>query len=1123
MSIDRLLELHSPTEEEVVAEIGPGFYADISTVGGPRKQHITNLITDSVRMKTSEVLKADLIDIGIVSPQHFNWSSTTKAVKSMLGVTTNPIENARKKVIEMGLFPAELSEYDNHDVLEYVINEITRGKEIVFFSDSYVDSTTVESNRKIFSKSEQLLNYLNRIGLHSLDYMEKTGGGHDRLRKGLNLVFGDGMYNVGEARDIMIQRKILPVDFRKYKIPNGAFPSRKKAFDKIVQNDLRSVYFSKDYVKSDTVLHSNKRLFALSPEFRGYLNTQGLLSVMDMHARQDATLYQKADFPRILDVQRGRIDDMKKRLFEWKTFPKHLSDDYYADKLETIIEQSFASENDAVYFMEEYVGKTANVNLRYVAKTDEFKRWLGKQEIHSLDDADNKTAKSKITGILGTPVNRATAFRDKLAELGTFSRWLKKSGEIEKVDISISRKEFICERITYRPNLKSYYFNPEKISTVILRSNQREYLNSNAFASELILEKVFSLDDTLQYSAPDARIYRMVYKAFDGEKRKVTEARKKLIEFGVLPFDMRKLGNVCFNNKNSVLDNIMKNNFSTLYLSKDYAPDEKTLQSNRRIVAQSKQFKTYLSKNAVWTLQDLNKDNPAEFHNNGVITNALGIRRKAANEFRKGLIDLGTFSADLKDSYYDNRTDEIINEAIASFSSGKTQYYFSPKIVESKKILESNRNLFATSDLFKSHLAYKGVHSLDDLSRENLDPGLHNILGFKAGNVNQARKQLANRGTMSKLIEDYSAVAIIGGFGETDMEGNVVNYAEEICEYAFDMVNNRNFKSFYFNPELVSELELKKNRARFMESSVFLDYITAKNIDLTDLSTVRSEHSRLVFRKILGIDVTKSSDNLEGIIKTRSGKDSPRELYSEWKKPDGSSGFAELYLHRIANEAGPDEGEIIGYMTQNKSKIQEDLGRSIYACFRKMQYMGILTEPEKGIGSSKGRKSYRFPKIHLKEEGVQTQFINWSTMLDKGRKPMIIPVYAYESHVKDEDGNSQLLHATVPIKYKGSSLKRYNTFEAEILSTTQQYLSDPGSMQWNADKKHLVGETCGDDVNILARRTQDNEQYTQIFLRRRFSVNPDFIDTQAIMLKNGAEIYFFKHEQANVTFANTRG
>ena len=292
-----------------------------------------------------------------------------------------------------------------------------------------------------------------------------------------------------------------------------------------------------------------------------------------------------------------------------------------------------------------------------------------------------------------------------------------------------------------------------------------------------------------------------------------------------------------------------------------------------------------------------------------------------------------------------------------------------------------------------------------------------------------------------------------------------------------------------------------------LRSQEFQEYLSTHGIQLDDLATIPEAEVAYV-KSMLGKDFVP----LEFRPPKRSRNPTSRKRITEWSESDTG------YILGVADQF-QSEQEIIKHMKKHKDQIQERLGRSLYAAFKKLEYEGRLTETER-TGSRATEVAYPFPPIHELYESdvdISALFANQAMLLGDDLLPEIIPVLAYYDPATYEDGNPQFVHASIPIAYQGTRFHMYSEGEELILGVVQRYLSDPGSFTQVGNK--LVGEPM-ENAHILQIR-DGVRGYTQLLQRTRFTDRLEDVGTASLALPNGSEIYFFMHNKDDVTFAST--
>jgi hypothetical protein len=747
----------------------------------------------------------------------------------------------------------------------------------------------------------------------------------------------------------------------------------------------------------------------------------------------------------------------------------------------------------SVYFSSEFVDdqETLESNRRLFVHSDTFKQYMASLGIKSLDDIQKRHyISSTVSLALGVNQNSPVAFRKKLIELGYFPSDLRSCDNVEQIlqgavdHLSITGRD-------------SVYFDRKYVSSdEVLESNR------TLFAQSAALKRYF---ETLGITTLDKIPVKMMNYRFSNilGLKGIEQFRKFLIKSGTFPIDFRACENL-----EDILSDVVeglsnrRGKEPSVYFSQRYHDDSETLESNRTLFAQSAAFRGYLTSKGIKSLDDINKISKVS----ALAFILGGFKPGNVTECKKAMIKYGALSTDLRT--YDH-AEQTFQYVVANLSNhGKNSAYFSSEFVDDPETLESNRRLFAQSAALKAYFRGKGIVCLDDFFGKRTYSGLINAFGIDRPHVNNLRNKLAQLGAFSTRLTDY------------DNKEEVI--AHTLSRFKDRLSSAGRFRSAYFSSELGLTPEvIEANRRTLLESKKVQDYFTEEGISLDNLSTIRTSRARAIFRELLGIDV-RSPDSQAGLKAILPRHKTPvlpvtRKMVSVWDDKDIG------YLREIASINGNNESTILSYLGENRQEIEEQLGRTIFACEMQMRYRGILPAINFGTGTQDAEFVYPFPKIH-DEDGVEAtasrSFGNYARLLEAGLEPAVTPVLAYESAVTYE-GEPQFIHATVPINFRGADISDYNPFEQKLLRTVASYLQDPESftpVQGETEPRIQGGEAKSPFILAVQK---GNQVYAQVMLRSRFSENPGVVDTNAIKL-NGSEIYFFKHDQSKVTFENTR-
>jgi len=266
-----------------------------------------------------------------------------------------------------------------------------------------------------------------------------------------------------------------------------------------------------------------------------------------------------------------------------------------------------------------------------------------------------------------------------------------------------------------------------------------------------------------------------------------------------------------------------------------------------------------------------------------------------------------------------------------------------------------------------------------------------------------------------------------------------------------------------------------------------------------------------LFTKVLGVDL-ETEEAVSGYFPTPKSPEKPRSsrIKSEW------SSAQETALRERMEDMS--EQEILDYVESHSDVIEEEFGRTAYSCTMQLRSMEILPPIEFSDDVREVTYSYPFPRIHTEEEPlIERMFSNYASSFEAGRQPSIVPVLAYGSRVSADDGISQFIHATTPIPYRGNELEDYSQFEREMLTTLAAYLHSPRGFKIN-------GNTLSSNEREIPKIlcvTKNEGSYAQVLQRTRLGKDSGLVDTAALDV-GSTEVYFIRHSQDEVTFANTR-
>ena len=550
------------------------------------------------------------------------------------------------------------------------------------------------------------------------------------------------------------------------------------------------------------------------------------------------------------------------------------------------------------------------------------------------------------------------------------------------------------------------------------------------------------------------------------------EFKSRLVELGIFSEDLRQYDPLVREEiLTRVVSKLSNHNFRSSYFSPDI--EESVLKENRRQLGKSEAFKSYLQEREIRSLDDITGKKATQG-----LEPIIGFKAYHPHEFRSRLVELGIFSQDLKE--YDPLVrEEILRKVLRRLSNTRFRSsYFSPDIEES--VLEENRRQLGKSEVFKSYLQEREIRSLDDITKENATRGLGKIIGFKVKRYTEFRSRLVELGIFSEDLRQYDP-----------------QKREEIVHTNLLRGKRKGIYNLaYFSDE---NPYVDENRRILLESKTFQDYLASEGIELSNLQTIKGENKTLM-RRLLGTTI----QNLPKIQKVTS---SPKyhKIITEW---------TEQYVQDLINIFN-NNSNIAKYFREHKQTLEEQFGRTIFALEKKLEHLGLLPPYQPTGNGTPQVATYPFPKLHGERAQIYTK--NSATLLDALIQPEIIPAWGFESATHE-----QFIHMTVPIYFNGIDLNGYNPREQEVIQTLHTYLALPQTFRETQlqGRKVIESTMLAPDPSIIILEL-DEERYVGLIRRKRFIEDPSQITTQAINL-NGREIYFFKHDQTDVTFKNTR-
>ncbi len=644
-----------------------------------------------------------------------------------------------------------------------------------------------------------------------------------------------------------------------------------------------------------------------------------------------------------------------------------------------------------------------------------------------------------------------------LVKLGSFSSRLRDYENPEKI------VREILERACFSGSFVSYYFR-HSLDAEILRDN-RDLL----FETDESLKNLKHLDQITGKFAQKRVRWSLLGIEKEGRKEFYTihEVQKGLVKSGRFSPRLRD-----YQNPDEIIREILTRykdvNFSSHYFSQSLDPE--ILEDNISLL-----FETVEDLKKLKHLDQITRD----FAHKTKYWTLIGIKKQrhlyTISEVQNGLVELERFSPRLRD--YENPK-EIIREILTRCEKGGSfsSYYFSQSL--NPEILNDNIDL-----LFETDEDLKDLRHLDQITAKLVRRcGLWSLLVSEKSASYQTIPEVQN------------GLVKLGRFSS-----NLLEYSQELRNQIFtEALEKRKPHSFYLSEE---HEQLESNRRLFYQSEPFQDYLRMKGVSLDELSAVKDAHAKAVFRDCLGIDLGKTTVNpFEGTRRITSiwSRDEEEKLLREYK--------------RLAGEL--ENGNAIKKLLKNKDELQEQFGRSIYAILMKLQSLEEITfiEYVEETGKPSDIRLYPFPRIHEEDlAGYSLRTRNTAYLLEMGLMPEVAMVASYLSPVHE-----QLVHATVPINYKGIDLKDYNKAERRLLTIVNTYIKNPVGFAENQDSKCLsvpenLEGSLDEKIRIVALKL-NGRIITQI-IHRRNQEDEILPATNAISTGRGSEIYFFAREE----------
>ncbi len=655
----------------------------------------------------------------------------------------------------------------------------------------------------------------------------------------------------------------------------------------------------------------------------------------------------------------------------------------------------------------------------------------------------------------------------------------------------------------------------------------------------------------------------------------VRQMQQRLVKLGIFSADLddpRYTAKV----RTQIIDNIVNNistpHFLSFYIDVDY--NDHT-ENNRRVIAQSRQMKEYLAGLGLSNLDDVNYR-----HSSSGLGSVLGFKKMNPRQMQQRLAELGAFSPNLA-NYSANMQKRIIKKIIDNVSNHAfLSFYLNPD----NKYCERNRRAVARSGVMKEYLASLGLSNLDDFSRENMVGGLARLMRSEGEGARQIRKKLAELGTFSSNLADYTTE------GQDRIIGNII-----------ENISNSNFSTFYLE---FDNKFAESNRSIIAQSRQMKGYLAG--IGVSHLDEVNSEDATSGLGRILGFNQGNPRQMKKRLVELGTF---PSNLADEYYNTGPREKVCQnlidiLHTWKTSYYISMVDGEILrtnrqvilaskavqeffagqGYDINNPGRMTHDV-RLFFNRYindpvtqkegREQPAFRIISkkwtpEEEQFLANvfrecGQSEEDY-IQMLHQNRAGLQERLgVSYRAIISKsqnlgliskneptGSRENTAAVYAFPrihgEEFPDEvvgfERYAVLLNqdvipavtlgflfesaihqqhnvATLPIYYKGINMKDYTSAEQVVLSGVFHYISDNLRFERKQNGDLVIDPSVPHEFNpVILDIKGADKNFLQLAFRKRF--NPgNKAGTAAIDIGNGNEIYLFQHQRIP-TYQNTR-
>lgn len=721
-----------------------------------------------------------------------------KDLSELLGDVVG-VRQIQQELVDSGFLSPGISEY-SPDIREKIIDNIFENISTTHLPSYYLspENPHLEDNRRIIATSQQMKNYLSKLGITHLDDVKSAHA----FKKGLMRIYG---VNVGNPKQM--RRRLVELGTFSANIAEYSADIQKKIIDNII-DEISSTGFISSYLEpKNPHLEDNRRIIATSQHMKDYLLGLGIDHpdvVMATHA--------KKGLGTTLGFAEGSPHQMKQRFVEFDMFPQNQNLEQYSPELQVkFIDNIFENMgNDLSSFFLSDHNASRETNREVVIHSRQLYTYLDRHQIYSLHDIKSEHPGVKgLYKLFGLPEEDNDKLGQMLVDLELFGSTRERvSGKLSKpredrdsgailyflnqyfasqqktplrhlddvqklhttlvvgnfFDVKKRNPESLCialdesdvlplDLAAYSSEAQSsvinYIFDNESSDTnksrylrstnPFLESNREILANSDRMRNVLETKGITHLDE-IKYPP------RGLGTIMGSRPGNSSEFKQRLVDLHLLSARIEDYSQEV---QERILVGIINNiseprpQYPSFYVS----PNNEFIEDNRRFIGFSKTMKDYFDSIGVKSLDDIGENHP-NFHMGAI----YGAKFHNRTQLRRGLVKYGTFSARLTD-YPVEVQDDVISHVVNNFSSiNVSSFYISPD----NPMAEENRRLIAVSRQMKEYLLDKGVNRLDDINRDHATYGVGGVFAFVRQSRNSMKRQLVDLGVFSAETGEYN-------------------------------------------------------------------------------------------------------------------------------------------------------------------------------------------------------------------------------------------------------------------------------------------------------------------------------------------------------------------------------